>query len=164
MSPVKSKSVDEINRLLDTTYQCIRTLRLLGRPVEHWDDWFVQLVVINLDASNREDWEKSLEGSKVFPTDDTLSTFLENRIKSLDIAYSSDAFVKGNESTGRSLHIAGRILISALFQLIWLLDLAQRRPLVTGLALRFAMEATSSVTALIFYVRGLMKGGIQLPK
>ena len=67
MSPVKSKSVDEINRLLNTTNLCIRTLRLLGCPVGHWDDWFVQLVVVNLDVSNERTGRNPWRDRRCFP-------------------------------------------------------------------------------------------------
>ena len=90
MKPATSKSVAEINRLLDTTNDCKRALQSLGRPVDYWDDWFVQLIVYNLDASTREDWEKSLEGTQTFPTYATLVDFLEGRTHSLDAARCSD--------------------------------------------------------------------------
>lgn len=37
MPAAASKSVSEINRLVDTTNQCIRALRNLKRPVDHSD-------------------------------------------------------------------------------------------------------------------------------
>ena len=86
MTPATSTSVSEINRLLDTTTECRRALQVLGRPVEHWDDWFVQIVVRNLDRTTCQDWEKSLEGIQTFPTYDTLVHFLEHRTHSLDTA------------------------------------------------------------------------------
>lgn len=89
--PIGKRSVAEFSRLIDTMAQSIRALKLLNRPVEHWDDWFIQLTVTKLDASTREDWEKSLEGTDEFPTYDQLVLFLENRIKSIETARSNDS-------------------------------------------------------------------------
>ena len=87
MELMTPKSVSEITRLLDVTSQSKRVLRTLGRPTQHWDDWFIQLLVFKLDSSTREEWEKSLEGSDECPTYDQLVSFLENRIKTLDTAH-----------------------------------------------------------------------------
>ena len=115
MTPATSKSVREINRLLDTTNECKRALQSLGRPVEHWDDWFVQLVVCNLDSSTREDWEKSLEGVQTFPTYTTLVNFIENRTHSLDTARCSDShfqrgFTKSKQPLPERLSLLHRAL------------------------------------------------------
>ena len=74
----------EITRLLDTFEEGRRALRALNRPVESWDDWFVQLLVSKLDISTRDDWEKSIEATDEFPTYDQLSKFLENRARTQD--------------------------------------------------------------------------------
>ena len=83
----KSKSAGELNRLIDGVAEAIRAMQLMERPVDQWDDWFVELTVSRLDPATREDWEKSLEGSADFPTYKQLSTFLENRAHSLETAH-----------------------------------------------------------------------------
>ena len=67
LTPASSKSVSDLTGLLDTTHECIRALKSLDRPVNSWDDWFVYLIVYNLDPVTREDWERSLEGTETFP-------------------------------------------------------------------------------------------------
>ena len=61
MPPTSSKSVAELTRLIDVSDEIRRALRLLDRPIDQLDDWFVHLIVYNLDADTRKDWEKSLE-------------------------------------------------------------------------------------------------------
>lgn len=51
-APVNKGSIADISRILDTTAQCIRALKSLQRPVEHWDDWFIQLTT-TLDNRKR---------------------------------------------------------------------------------------------------------------
>ena len=58
----------ELTRLLDTFEESIVALCVLQRPVDHWDDWFFQLLVHKLDYITRTDWEKSREGNNNFPT------------------------------------------------------------------------------------------------
>ena len=87
MPPASSKSVAELTRLIDVSDESRRALRLLDRPIDHWDNWFVHLIVYNLDADTREDWEKSLEGSANFPTYKQLISFLEGRTQYLDTAH-----------------------------------------------------------------------------
>lgn len=40
-SQIVKASASEINRLLSMINAVMRSFRSLGRPVEHWDDWFV---------------------------------------------------------------------------------------------------------------------------
>ena len=68
LTPASRKEVSDLTRLLDTTHECIRALKSLDHPVNSWDDWFVYLIVCNLQPVTREDWERSLEGSEIFPT------------------------------------------------------------------------------------------------
>lgn len=82
--PAVKESPAELKRLIDTTEESIRALTSLGRPVNHWDDWFVHLLSHKLDAHSRHDWETSLTADEVFPTYAALSTFMENRIRVLE--------------------------------------------------------------------------------
>ena len=54
MQQATSRSVSEITRFMDISDECRRALRLLDRPIDQWDDWFVHLIVHNLDADTRE--------------------------------------------------------------------------------------------------------------
>ncbi|CAB0037057.1 unnamed protein product [Trichogramma brassicae] len=90
MPKAVKKSVEEYTRLLDTTNECRRGLRSLGKPVEHWDRWFVSIIVFNLDNQTRELWEQHLPADGVPPTYDKLIKFLENRVPALDTANCPD--------------------------------------------------------------------------
>ncbi|XP_058810074.1 uncharacterized protein LOC131675195, partial [Phymastichus coffea] len=52
MPPMATRSAPEITRLLDTVEEATRSLISLGRDVDHWDDWFIQLVELRLDSQN----------------------------------------------------------------------------------------------------------------
>ncbi|XP_011685204.1 PREDICTED: uncharacterized protein LOC105448380 [Wasmannia auropunctata] len=82
---VKS-SAAEIKRVLGVLNQSRRALAALKRPVEHWDDWFVHLLVSKLDSMTRMYWETSLSDSREFPTYAQLQAYLENRIRALEAA------------------------------------------------------------------------------
>ncbi|XP_029178087.1 uncharacterized protein LOC114945904 [Nylanderia fulva] len=76
----------EIKRLLGVTLRSLRAFKSLKRPVDHWDDWVVHLLVSKLDAATRVHWETSLADSRVFPTFKELQRYLENRIRALEAA------------------------------------------------------------------------------
>ena len=100
MPPASSKSVAELTHLIDVSDESRRALRLLDRPIDQWDDWFVHLIVYNLDANTRKDWEKCLEGSADFPTYNQLISFLEGRTQSLDTAHcNTSAPVRSKQKT-----------------------------------------------------------------
>lgn len=82
--PVQQESASELKRLIDTSDESRRAMTALKRPVSHWDDWFVHLLVHKLDTVTRKDWETSLANVKEVPTYANLSTFIENRIQALE--------------------------------------------------------------------------------
>ncbi|CAB0044201.1 unnamed protein product, partial [Trichogramma brassicae] len=90
MPKAAKKSVAEITRLLDTSNECRRGLSALGEPVEHWDRWFVSLIVFNLDNNTRELWEQHLPDDGAPPTYKQLVKFLENKVQALDTANCPD--------------------------------------------------------------------------
>lgn len=84
------KTAAGIDSLLDEIEESLRTLRALGRPVEHWDDWLVEIVTSRLECNLREDWEKTQEGQNDPPKYETLVDFLEGRARTLENAQGSD--------------------------------------------------------------------------
>ena len=94
MQPSLKKSVAEFTRLLDTTNECRRGVRALGEPVDHWDRWFVNLIVFNLDVHTRELREQHLPADNAPPTYDQLVKFLESKIQALDTTHCPD--LEGN--------------------------------------------------------------------
>lgn len=87
-------SAVELKRLISVALQARRSFESLGRPVGHWDDWFVHVLVEKLDSSTRLAWEASLQTSTEFPTFSQLQDFLHTRIRALDAAN-----LKGSAST-----------------------------------------------------------------
>ena len=80
---INLKTTGELTRLLDNFDESIRALSTLERSVSHWDDWFVHLLVSKLDSETRQDWEKSLESHNRYAEYKELTTFLENRARTL---------------------------------------------------------------------------------
>ncbi|KMQ88301.1 hypothetical protein RF55_12236, partial [Lasius niger] len=79
-------SSTELKRLINVALQARRSFKSLGRPVQHWDDWFVHVIVEKLDPFSRLFWEASLQTSSEFPTFSQLQDFLQTRIRALDAA------------------------------------------------------------------------------
>lgn len=84
LSAVPKESGTALKRLLDGTLEVRRALTSLGRPVEHWDDWFVFHAMQKLDPTTLRDFRGSLEKSTGIPTFEHLRLFLEGRIRILD--------------------------------------------------------------------------------
>ena len=108
-----SKSATEITSLLDGVAVACRAFTLLGRPVQHWDDWLVEIVTSRLDQSIREDWEKTLEGNVNLPTYNALSTFLENRARTLGAASGNGPLVTNQSPSNKRVQTKVTKSISA---------------------------------------------------
>ena len=80
---VGSESAEELSRLVDRTEEAVKGLNSLGCPIEHYNNWFVYLVVKKLDRNTRRDWTIHEERVEGFSTYENLLSFLENRINSL---------------------------------------------------------------------------------
>ncbi|XP_041975756.1 uncharacterized protein LOC121730680 [Aricia agestis] len=76
------KSLKEI---LDTTKECLNSLDNLGVDTSTWDAIIVHLVVSKLDLETHKQWEQSLGSSQDIPTFTILSSFLENRFRSMEM-------------------------------------------------------------------------------
>ncbi|XP_011881416.1 PREDICTED: uncharacterized protein LOC105569510 [Vollenhovia emeryi] len=84
-SSAKPSSAD-LKRLSSSVLQAKRSFESLERPVAHWDDWFVHVVVEKMDPSSRLFWEASLQTTTDFPTLAQLQDFLQTRIRALEAA------------------------------------------------------------------------------
>jgi len=80
---IKSESASAIQKLLDVTNECLRSLKVLGRPVEEWDDLIVFMTVEKLDPNSRREWAITLKDSEP-PTFKQLSEFLDLHIRGLN--------------------------------------------------------------------------------
>ncbi|XP_011883907.1 PREDICTED: uncharacterized protein LOC105571049 [Vollenhovia emeryi] len=84
-SSAKPSSAD-LKRLSSFVLQARRSFESLERPIAHWDDWFVHVVVEKMDPSSRLFWEASLQTTTDFPTLAQLQDFLQTRIRALEAA------------------------------------------------------------------------------
>ncbi|XP_029166206.1 uncharacterized protein LOC114937012 [Nylanderia fulva] len=82
-APIIKPSSAEINRLISAVNRASRSFRAMGRPVEHWDDWFVHILVEKLNSATRLLWE-SHRSSREFPNFEELKEFLFTRAHALD--------------------------------------------------------------------------------
>ncbi|XP_029173951.1 uncharacterized protein LOC114942698 [Nylanderia fulva] len=85
-TPIVKSTAAEIGRLLSTANQAARSFQALKGPVEHWDDWFVHILVDKLDHATRLLWESFSKSNQDFPTFEDLKYFLLTRAKALDAA------------------------------------------------------------------------------
>ena len=82
---VKSESAAELKVLLNSTINSLSALTQLNRPTASWDDLLIALTTRKLDAKTFKEWEVLNSHSKTPPTFDSLKTFLEERISTLEI-------------------------------------------------------------------------------
>ncbi|XP_071650770.1 uncharacterized protein [Temnothorax longispinosus] len=86
-SPAMARpSSADLKQIISVALQTRRSFESLGRPVAHWDDWFVHVIVEKLDFQSRLFWEASLQTSSKFPTFRQLQDFLQTRVRALDAA------------------------------------------------------------------------------
>ena len=76
------ESATALRRLLDTTLECRRSLEVLQRPVQHWDDVFVHLVTKRLDSETRRRWVMACSANEL-PSFEQLTKFLDLYIRGL---------------------------------------------------------------------------------
>lgn len=81
---MNSSSVKDLRTLLDTTSDAITALKNIKRPVEHWDDLIVFILVQKLDKVTRREWEFKQGDTTANPTFQELESFLSARIRALE--------------------------------------------------------------------------------
>ncbi|XP_036322214.1 uncharacterized protein LOC118736233 [Rhagoletis pomonella] len=69
--------------LIDSVSIQLRALASLGRPVKHWDDLVIELVLSKLDNTTLEKWNDE-SPTDLLPTLDELFKFLEERCNHLE--------------------------------------------------------------------------------
>ncbi|XP_031333913.1 uncharacterized protein LOC116163925 [Photinus pyralis] len=77
------ESHSELRLLFDTITKNLRTMKVLGRPSESWDDIIIFLITSKLDRITLRDWE-SLKYANEFPTMQEMNTFLSDKCKLLE--------------------------------------------------------------------------------
>lgn len=108
---LKEESLTELQKLIDELRRHREQLRALGRPVDHWDDWFVSIATDTMDSTTRRDWEEELQrlapdintSNDFYPTFTQLFTFLERRcrtLKSLEFSRSRPTTTPSKSTSG----------------------------------------------------------------
>ncbi|XP_014219022.1 uncharacterized protein LOC106647232 [Copidosoma floridanum] len=107
---MREESAEGLQTLLDTLERHRDQLRALGRPVDHWDDWFVSLAATSLDSSTRRAWKDELEKLEAFSpelevniaTFSVLASFLRHEcraLRSVDASRVTRALVPSSSRT-----------------------------------------------------------------
>ena len=80
--PMRSDSPLELRKLVDTTMECIRSLKVMKVPVEHWDVIISYLIVDKLDRESKQQWELNIKSGEI-PSLKELIDFLDQRSRAL---------------------------------------------------------------------------------
>ncbi|XP_052752341.1 uncharacterized protein LOC128200981 [Galleria mellonella] len=83
------ESTKGLKELLDTTSQCLDSLKNLNICISNWDAILVYVIVGKLDSESHKLWEQSLGNSIEIPTYADLASFLENRFRTLEMISST---------------------------------------------------------------------------
>ena len=75
-----SENATNLRSLIDTTKECLHSLKVLGAPTEHWDYIVVYIILGKLDFGSRRNWELSLASNEL-PTLNKLIDFFNIRTK-----------------------------------------------------------------------------------
>ncbi|GIY68606.1 hypothetical protein CDAR_532941 [Caerostris darwini] len=84
---LKYESASGLRKLIDTTQQCIDTLKILKQPVEHWDTIIIFLLKGKLDSETLRMWILEQAGKK-------LSSFAEFKGHILNHALALESLTK----------------------------------------------------------------------
>lgn len=85
---MRSESPTELRKLVDTTMECIRSLKVMKVPVEHWDIIISYLIVDKLDRESKQQWELNIKSGDIPPLKE-LMEFLDQRSRALSNLSSS---------------------------------------------------------------------------
>ena len=98
---LKDEDPGNLRRLVDTSRECIRSLKLLKVSVNHRDAILNFIIGQKLDPESRRLWKLSMTDDTI-PKFDTLMDFLEKRSKSLSVMSLTDQVVKLSTSSSSS--------------------------------------------------------------
>lgn len=80
---LQHESAKDLEELYTTFSQIIRSLEVLGQPVNHWDSILVYFTIRCLDPNTVRAWELELGSSTECPKWSQLGDFIVNRMRSL---------------------------------------------------------------------------------
>ncbi|XP_048489204.1 uncharacterized protein LOC125491402 [Plutella xylostella] len=84
---ISAPTADNIRSLLDTTNDCLNSLRNLSISTDSWDPVIIFLVIQKLDPESHQEWEQSAfnGNSAELPKWAELSRFLETKYRTLEL-------------------------------------------------------------------------------
>lgn len=80
---ISKESSQQLRKLTDDLFKHLRALKMLGRPVNYWDDVIIYLICLKLDFNSKREWESSIIGTEL-PSFESFSKFLSNRCQLLE--------------------------------------------------------------------------------
>lgn len=108
---VTNQSASQIKSLLDTTTECINSLKNMKVCTEAWDPILVFLVGQKLDAESVKDWEQSVykEDNDTLPTWNDMKLFLESRFRTLELINPTTAYpTREKPQDHKSFHVTSK--------------------------------------------------------
>ncbi|XP_037822009.1 uncharacterized protein LOC119610737 [Lucilia sericata] len=106
--PKSDGTFQSVKTLLDTTQECISSLKNLGFDTSTWDPLLITIIGQKLDLLTRRDWEHSLKSSTAVPSIGEMFSFLERTFRTLESLHEdipssnkTNSFPKGNHSKSK---------------------------------------------------------------
>ncbi|XP_075157800.1 uncharacterized protein LOC142231065 [Haematobia irritans] len=97
--PKSDGCFNSIKVLLDTTQECLSSLRNLDVDTTTWDPVLIHLLCQKLDLQTRKEWEHSLKSSTELPTRKEMFDFLERTFRTLESLDSEQSSSNKDRST-----------------------------------------------------------------
>lgn len=97
------QSSNQIKSLLDTTNECLNSLKNVNIKTDDWDPLIIFLVVHKLDSDTHKQWEEHVSNlnSDELPTLEILKKFLDSKFRTLELIYQPSS---SRDKTVRSYH------------------------------------------------------------
>ena len=80
-----NSSSESLRSVVDTTRECLRTLKTLGLPTEHWEFFVCHMVSQKLNADTKLQWERTFQDDS-FPSLNDFLNFLDREARSFAAA------------------------------------------------------------------------------
>lgn len=98
-----------LKTMLDTSAECLHSLRNLEVPVDEWDLIIIYVIFQKLPPCTQQLWEERLGASKELPSFDEFSKFLETRFRTLEVVEQqkpkSKPFSQKGPATKTAFHV-----------------------------------------------------------
>ena len=106
------ESATALHKLVDITTECVRSVSVLGQPIDEQDAMLTYIVTDKLDPESRRLWTLSLKNDDV-PSFKEFVSFMDSRVRSLAAAGTKVSSSTQSKYTGRIVH--NRTVASACY-------------------------------------------------